>query len=113
MLTYYDWGIQLEADPAHGELVIEALGLEGAKSVATPGVAEASEIGSAELSARRREATTEGMRADAQEADSSPLSEAQAHEYLSIGARMNLPGDGQDGHPVRGQGNLAPSQWAD
>ena len=88
-MTYEEWGIQYEADPAHGELVIESLGLEGAKSVATPGAAEASEIGSAELSARRKEATTEGIRADAQEEESEPLSETRAHEYLSVGARMN------------------------
>ena len=90
VVTKMPWGIQLEADQGHGELVAEALGLTGAKAVATPGTAENSEVTAAELTARRRTATREGMKeyADEDEKDEA-LSEEQASQYLSIAARLN------------------------
>ena len=33
-------GIQYEADPRHAEILVEAMGLENAKTVSTPGVKE-------------------------------------------------------------------------
>ena len=36
IITYYDWGIQYEADPVHAETILRELGLESARSVGSP-----------------------------------------------------------------------------
>ena len=89
ILTWTTEGLILEADPGHRELIVEQLGLSGAKSVSTPGEPEESGIPAAELLERRRGAAREGVRQDLQEPEDQLLEEGKAKEYASTAARGN------------------------
>ena len=53
IVTYREDGLTIEADPSHLEMVVDALGLENAKSVVSPGQREDSGITQQELLERR------------------------------------------------------------
>ena len=71
VLTWEASGIRYEADPRHAELVVQGLGLQGAKPAVTPGVKE-SEV------------------RDEDEKSNPFMSSADATSYRALVARLNF-----------------------
>lgn len=104
VLTWENWGIQVEADPGHHELVVESLALADAKSVVTPGETADHKLKAAEIRERRRRGDEDSSRRneelwspdweyedyrDVEDGDDQPLPEDQAALYASLSARVN------------------------
>ena len=79
-------GLTIEADPAHLEVVLENLGLETSKPVASPGAREESSLTAREIEQRRL-----AMAPVAPEDDiASALTGQQLKDYQSLAARLNF-----------------------
>eukprot|EP00973_Karenia_brevis_P019473 2671720-Karenia_brevis.AAC.1 len=87
VISFKPWGIQYEPDPAHAEMVVKELGLEGAKPAMTPYAKAVHAKGSerAAINARR-----ENPNEKTPDHDVSPtLDEGRAARYQSLAARLN------------------------
>ena len=86
-VTYTDDGLSYEADPVHAEISIQALGLDGARSVATPCSAESASGETGGAVRARRLLEDEVCRADGVE--DPELDDERRVIYVSITARLN------------------------
>lgn len=91
IITYEGWGLQMEADPGHRELIIKDLELKDAKAVATPGEPEAKQITMVELRHRREQGDRGEGGGVAQDinGDSETLPDGRLQRYASVAARGN------------------------
>ena len=92
VITWCNWGLQLEADPGHRELIIDALNLRDAKSVVSPGETDGPTIKAKDLTARRRNAHARDINEEVQEEEEGLLQGERAKDYASIAARSNYLG---------------------
>ena len=88
VLTWNNWGIQMEGDPGHQELVVQQLGLETSNAVSTPGEEDEAGEPAAAVLARRRlaEQYEEPWRSEDEE---EVLQKDEAKHYASVAARGN------------------------
>ena len=87
LVTYTDDGLAHEADPVHAEIFIQALGLDGARSMTTPcsGESASGETGGA-VRARR---LLEYEACEADGVEDTELDDERRIVYVSVTARLN------------------------
>ena len=89
IISYNPDGLQLEVDPQHAEVCAHALGLTGAKGVASPMARDESRLSATALKKIRLELQT----GSPDMAEESPLLSAQdTQTFMSLAARLNYLG---------------------